>query len=508
MGRREFVLPEESGQTYAPKRPRLMAIADMIVQRNNILANSEGTSALHNVHDGPDTPRESEDADDDEDHLDNEWNILDDDDADNLSPFDVETQEGALIEDTMPTTTGNEQGVPSQPVPTPHNILDPTNRFSIDLLNLCHEAKIPLVYYDRFVRAIKKGAERDVKWKKIPSRARLNTILRDRFPTCLPQMIPVPNTQDLVPKFSFMDQLLDLFSGKYFKGPEAIPHCCINADQNTRFQKYIVPTGEGLAEVTGGSWYRNTHDKFIGEHLSEFLDPISGLRYKNWLVPIIIYNDKTGVSAMEGSYSLEPLMFTIGLIRQSFRENPDAWRHLGFIPSFSGYDIEEDTGEQKRKKASPEESLSFTHECMSILLKDLAELQDSPPLLTVEIFGEVCRLRLILQVAFVIGDQLSQDTHCCRKKVNAGGAGRVHRSCMASFSNATTLPTSDTGCCNYVPKSVIDSLCKNIWFWESQDAKSHHYSPPSIQYQDQKQHTNPTNSISPYTQRQPTKKKY
>ena len=54
----------------------------------------------------------------------------------------------------------------------------------------------------------------------------------------------------------------------------------------------------------------------------------------------------------------------------------------------------------------------------------------------------------------IMGDQLSQDTICCRRKANSGGAGRVHRSCMCSY-----VSTDDhISECKAVPKELIDSL--------------------------------------------------
>jgi hypothetical protein len=65
-----------------------------------------------------------------------------------------------------------------------------------------------------------------------------------------------------------------------------------------------------------------------------------------------------------------------------------------------------------------------------------------------------------LEVAFVIGNQLSQDTHCCQKKSNSGWAGRAHWSCLTSFIGATK--TQQEGC-RPISKKVLDSLCAVIW---------------------------------------------
>jgi hypothetical protein len=158
---------------------------------------------------------------------------------------------------------------------------------------------------------------------------------------------------------------------------------------------------------------------------------------------------------MEGSYSLEPMMFSLGVLRRETREKDSAWCHLGFIPSRS---------EKKKSKDTPglqaEQALAFTHECLSILVEDVVQLQKEPPLLCLNLFGKQYNIRLILEVAFVIGDKLSQDTHCCRKKSNSGGAGCAHRLCLTSFIGATK--TQQEGC-RPISKKVLDSLCAIIW---------------------------------------------
>jgi hypothetical protein len=280
--------------------------------------------------------------------------------------------------------------------------------------------------------------------------------LKTKFPYVKATDIPTPPSclGLVVTKFSMLDQLQDLFSTKYFQSEE---YCCVNLDEKSRFLRYTPPPSEGLSEVLCAKWYQQTYDKVIGDSPT-FMDMASSRTYHNWLVPVIFYNDKTGVSAMEGSYSLEPLMFTLGVIKRTYRENDDAWRHLGFIPAISS-----------GLSSSPEKSLALTHECLQILLADLAALQANPPLLTLNLFGgQKCHVRLLLEVAFVIGDQLSQDTHCCRKKINGGGAGRIHRSCMTSSLHASTIRD---GGCTAISKNVLDQLCESIWLWEEKEKR-------------------------------------
>ena len=146
-------------------------------------------------------------------------------------------------------------------------------------------------------------------------------------------------------------------------------------------------------------------------------------------------------------------MFTTAVLRQSIREKDNAWRHLGFLPcQYKGIT---DDGDME---CSAQKSLQMHHECLSVLLHDFYGLQQSPPLLSFDFFGCKEHVRLILQVAFVAGDQLSQDTHCGRMMVNNGGAGRLHRGCDASFLHGPDTRRS----CNTIKRETIETMTRIV----------------------------------------------
>jgi len=322
----------------------------------------------------------------------------------------------------------------------------------MDLLTVCTETKVPLETYDKILRIFKKycpGHTDPQWWNSIPTREKLMKILRSKVPTVNPTLHQVTNDpMDIVTKYPFLSQLMDLFSNPQF---QEVDSCCVNTDKHTRFLKYRPTKDEGISDLVCAKWYSDTYDLRIGNQPT-YQDPVSNQVYHNWLVPLKFYNDKTGVTAMEGAYSLEPLMFTVCVLRCHVLQSEHSWRHLGFIPS------------KAVKSRNGEESLVFTHQCLSILLGDLTHLQQNPPLLTLHLFGEIHRVRLILEVACVLGDQVSQDAHCCRKQSNAGGAGRVHRSCLASFIKADHPPPE--GGCTPVSKRMIEDLCETVWSHE------------------------------------------
>lgn len=244
----------------------------------------------------------------------------------------------------------------------------------------------------------------------------------------IPEYVMVSKGGPWLPKFNLLDQIRDLMVSSEF---QKVENLVVNKDPAFRFHKYVVPDDEQLLEVNSGRWYSETYDK-LG------IDPT-----QDWLFPLIFYIDKTGTDALQ-RFPLEPLMFTTTVLRREIREHASAWRHLGFIPT-----CDDEVGLR-----SPRGTMQLFHQCLSVLLQDLVTLQSSPPTIEFSIDGVPVRRRLILPVAFVMGDQLSQDKHCGRKAVNGGGAGKVHRRCMTSSMAASSTEHR----CKLVSKQHIETI--------------------------------------------------
>ena len=384
------------------------------------------------------------------------------DDTDSFAPSHLEVPTLEEVSDMEEEGDDKNDDCPQPPQNQSSNFVPGDHlRMGVELMDLCNQCQVPLHMYDKFLRLFKNYSKlhtEDSWWKSIPTRENLLKELKSKYPSVQPEVCKLSCPEDIVMKFPFLDMLLDLFSAPYFQDIEL---CCVNLDENSPFGMYKPAAQEGLSELLCAQWYKDTYQKQIGDH-PQYFDPVSKKWYHNWLIPLKFYNNKTGVSAIEGSYTLEPLMFTVGILRRKVLESNQAWRHAGFIPSRS---VKSKNPEQVGQIG--EQSLAFTHECLSILLDDLVALQGTPPLLILKLFGRVYRVQLILEVACVIGDQLSQDTHCCRKKINGGGAGRIHRSCLTSFTTASN-PRKAAGCTR-ISKKVIDNLCESIWLHEDED---------------------------------------
>ena len=246
----------------------------------------------------------------------------------------------------------------------------------------------------------------------------------------IPTSVKVPSSTLIVPKFSLMDQIMDIVSSPTFQD---INNLVVNGDPETRFHKYITPIGQEQLEVHSARWYQETYDMMVTNPETDLLFPIQ------------IYTDATPTDAMQ-RFPLEPVMFTTTLLKRSEREKSGSWRHLGFIPPCDD------------PAATPEQAMQSFHDCLNVILTDLKELQRSPPVIEFYLGGVLMKKRLLLPVAFVMGDQLSQDKHCGRKSVNGGGAGRLHRRCWCSFMGAS----DPLHRCVYIDKDEPELLRKII----------------------------------------------
>ena len=203
---------------------------------------------------------------------------------------------------------------------------------------------------------------------------------------------------------------------------------CVNTDPEQRYKVYVATDNDKYVEVCMQEWYQQqTCQEYI-------TDP-----EKQFLLPLIFYTDETGTDVFQ-RYSLEPLMFTLGILCKFIRERSSSWRH-----ACKGNDLCE--------------SLQLYNDCMAMLLSTLKPLQDDPPLEWLQFGNEPSSQKvLILQVCFLMGDQKSQDNIVRHKWKTSWWAGRSHHGCMCSG------PSCSDPClrCQPLPTEVVRNFLRDI----------------------------------------------
>jgi len=328
-------------------------------------------------------------------------------------------------------------------------LVENTEVAALELLALCQEVNSPLYMYDQLLAILKrhhKSGVLDV--KKMPSRETLMFKLRERLhpPVPFPHLVQTAGGTDVeVTKFYFLDQLQDLLRMSYF---DDIHNLCANTEETQRFNRYKATPQDELLEVCACGWYNQTFD-MLG--VSQKRKGEGSDETDQFLMPLIFYVDKTGTDVSQ-RYPLEPLMFTTAILRRDIRRKSDSWRHLGFIPPDSV---------KAQGSSTPLGNVQSYHDCLSALLDDLIQLQQHPPKLEVNLGGMKKAVTVRLPVAFVIGDQVSQDVLCGKRPSSTSGSPRIHRSCMCSqlhcSINGRTTHSKHVGC-TPVPLKAIRQL--------------------------------------------------
>jgi hypothetical protein len=430
-------------------------VADRFVYRNAKLSQRKKLLALHThrqlVRQGedgrgtapPTSLDELSDKEEDSDHMCNNDELSDEEeDSDHMCNNELDDDEDLLINvsaDTVhqnvspPLQQGQASLVTVKAVKEGATIkLSPTYAGLARIHQMAMKSGVSLSFVDEILGIVKSHEGFEIKDCPLRStyikRIRNIDSLNGAEPV-LPTRDSVDNGRTTFPKFSILSQLKDLINSSLFQelGNLSMSN---KEDASTLFQKFNCTDEDQNLEVHSARWYSDTYARLVEnpEH--------------DWLFPLIFYIDKTGTDANQ-RFPLEPLMVTTSVLKRSVREKSESWRHLGFIPTCDD------------PQASAEESLEHFHLCLSKILDELIELQRNPPELVFSIGGITYTKRLLLPVAFVMGDQMSQDKLCGRKAINAGGAGRIHRGCMCSQLHASS-PRG--GICQRVNKENLLAL--------------------------------------------------
>ena len=203
--------------------------------------------------------------------------------------------------------------------------------------------------------------------------------------------------------FSFMEQMVSLLTN-----PEAILAENLLFDPENPFKKPVEGGDDGYyADINTGSVYCNAWEERC--------------RFENdFLCPVITFCDKSFCDH-KGKLTLEPIMFTLGCFNLSFRNRPEAWRPMGYIPNL----------DHLAPRARAIDKLHDYHYCVEILMSEMIayqRLQGIDWRFPVE-GGDFIDMKLHIPLLYVIGDTEGHDKMAGRKVDRASGESRQCRSC-------------------------------------------------------------------------------
>ena len=168
----------------------------------------------------------------------------------------------------------------------------------------------------------------------------------------------------------------------------------------------------------------------VGEIITSdvFLNTASRLcidKENDVLFPIIMYNDEVNLD-VNGKLQLDPLSFTFGRLPLEIRNQPNAWRFLGFLNHVKAY--------QTNYDISAKFKMHVIHECLKQIFKSIKSIQKEGGIpFDLKLKNGTTRsviLKIYLQ--FVIGDTKGHNMLCCKKDTTSLKTPQLVRDCCVS----------------------------------------------------------------------------
>ena len=222
-----------------------------------------------------------------------------------------------------------------------------------------------------------------------------------------------------VPKTDFAHQLINLLSDRTLFGN--LDNLQLNRSNmpDSLYRPYENATDDKLDDIMSGSWYRDTVRRM-------------NLGTNDYLMPILLYMDKTGTDAYQ-RYGLEPVLFTIASLRRHVRNLSSSWRSLGFIP-----DLElRSKAEKNRDRSSKMKGTSNRNyqQILRVVLESLSAYQHTGIKHNLNLGPYRREVTIWPKVCFVMGDAKSGDCLTGRYGTHDKLVRRQSRHCFTTFNH-------------------------------------------------------------------------
>ncbi len=148
--------------------------------------------------------------------------------------------------------------------------------------------------------------------------------------------------------------------------------------------------GREIDDVNSGSVWKDAQSFYIKD------------RFNEKLIPIIFFTDKTHTD-IHGRLCLEPVQFTLGIFNRNTRNNPKAWRTIGYVTETIS------TG-----KITTEMKQEDYHSILSVILQSYKDCQKKPVKWIFKHQDFSKEFVLKIPCLFIIGDTEGHDKLCGR----------------------------------------------------------------------------------------------
>jgi hypothetical protein len=169
-------------------------------------------------------------------------------------------------------------------------------------------------------------------------------------------------------------------------------------------------------DINSGTVFRNAYNIYIKDV------------EKEKLIPIIMFTDKTHTD-MHGRLCLEPVQFTLGIFKRDVRNQPRAWRTLGYVTDLKY------TG-----KYSSKDKMHDYHLILEVILKSFIECQKKPIAwhFMDKNSNQMKPFAMKIPVLFIIGDTDGHDKLCAKYGCRNKTVKRLCRYCNTPFDETSS----------------------------------------------------------------------
>lgn len=284
-------------------------------------------------------------------------------------------------------------------------------RPAVDLLEMLRSANCPLyLFEDIFHWAHTCATQYNYNFCRIQSIPR-NTMIKQLYtqfdlhgiaPIKAKIHLPGSNTTAFVIKHDFKHCLYSLLNDDLL-----MQESNLLFNEDNIFECPTTDKDSMLGDINTGSVYRTAYQTYITNPENELL------------CPIIFFIDKTHTD-VNGRLCLEPIRFTLGIFKRKVRNNPNAWRTLGYII------------DQAKLKTDLSKKINDYHVMMDEILKSFKRAQQEAIAWMLEYKNQTYQVYFRCPVMFIVGDTDGHDK-LIGKYGNRNNTARLCRYCNCPF---------------------------------------------------------------------------
>ena len=357
-----------------------------------------------------------------------ESNVNDDIDDIGGSYFDNEAVEAN--QNAPPTRNNNTRAIDESTNQQQENVeqtrssslFDTSDLAMIQLLDILAEAGAPVYLFDKLTSWCKRSSKAFCNEKLVSRESFLKTLslkvygkhmTKELRPKVVRHTLPSGKKID-VTAFSFKAKLASILMDDDLMQQQNL---LLNRDN-----PFAPPHNDHgvLSDLNTGWWWRETwlETCTAGDEI---------------LCPIVLFLDAGRATKR---VSVEPLTFTIGLLKRDMRNLSKAWRTLGYLENISN--SESDAGTEASEVKTVAGKMDEYHSILALLLHELKMLQgrDGGLQWDLKLGGKTYRVVLKFAVQVILGDCKGNNVLCGQYGGHSLQSNRLCRDCMIAPSEA------------------------------------------------------------------------